>query len=124
MKNYFLQVKLLGVYETFFNKKIMYPNLAVNIPTLVRNFLQGCQIFLGTTYRHSKNKPNNKKIYQIPVKYTNIFHSKALKNWPILGIRVCKNTIWQPLLFLYTNCVFNVYLFCYFYLFLVFSGCS
>jgi hypothetical protein len=31
---------------------------------------QGCQIFLGTTYKNGKNIPNDHKIYQIVTKYT------------------------------------------------------
>jgi hypothetical protein len=30
------------------------------------------------------------------LKYTNIFHRKALQNIPEFGFLVCKNTIWQP----------------------------
>jgi hypothetical protein len=28
--------------------------------------------------------------------YTNLFHSKALQNFPKFGFLVGKNTIWQP----------------------------
>jgi hypothetical protein len=30
------------------------------------------------------------------MKYTNIFHSKALQNLPKVGFLVWKHTIWQP----------------------------
>jgi hypothetical protein len=40
--------------------------------------------------------PNDHKIYQIVIKYTNTFHSKALQNLPQLGFLVRKCTIWQP----------------------------
>jgi hypothetical protein len=64
--------------------------------------LQGCQIFLGTTYRNGKIIPNDHIIHQITVKYTkwhmytHIFHCKTLQNLPKLGFWVWKNTIWQP----------------------------
>jgi Tfp pilus assembly protein PilF len=31
--------------------------------------LQGCQIFLATTYQNGKNTPNSQKIYQMAIKY-------------------------------------------------------
>jgi hypothetical protein len=73
---------------------------------------QGCQIFLDTTYQnkgkytklpqHIKdhkiyhNIPNDLKIFQMTIKYTSIFHSKALQNWSKLGFLDWKQTIWQP----------------------------
>jgi hypothetical protein len=35
-------------------------------------------------------------MFQMVIKYTNIFHSKALQNLPKLGFLVWKQTIWQP----------------------------
>jgi hypothetical protein len=32
--------------------------------------VQGCQIFLGTTYQNVKNIPNNHKIFKMATKYT------------------------------------------------------
>jgi hypothetical protein len=32
--------------------------------------VQGCQIYLGTTYQNGKNIPNDHKMYQMAVKYT------------------------------------------------------
>jgi hypothetical protein len=55
---------------------------------------QACQIFLGKTYQKGKNRPNNHKIYQMIIKCTNIFLSKALKIfWAFWAL---KYTIWQP----------------------------
>jgi hypothetical protein len=78
--------------------------------------VQGCQIFLGTTYQHGKNLPNNHKIYQITikyvcqmaayvcnapncrkidqmaVKYANIFHCKGPPKFTqiwIFGLKIC-----------------------------------
>jgi hypothetical protein len=45
---------------------------------------QGCQIFLDTIYQISATLPNGHKIYQMAVKYTNIFHpfpSKMNQIW-------------------------------------------
>jgi hypothetical protein len=33
---------------------------------------------------------------QVSIKYTNIFHSKTLQNFPKFGFLVWKQTIWQP----------------------------
>jgi hypothetical protein len=41
----------------------------------------------------SWNIQTDRKIYQMTIKYTNIFHSKALQNLVFL---VWKYTIWQP----------------------------
>jgi hypothetical protein len=38
----------------------------------------------------------NTKLSQMTIKYTNIYHSKALKNMPKCGSMVWKYTIWQP----------------------------
>jgi hypothetical protein len=44
-----------------------------------------------------KTVPNRRKIFQLAIKYTNIFHSKALQNlFAQIGIFVLKNTTWQP----------------------------
>jgi hypothetical protein len=32
--------------------------------------MQGCQIFIGTTYQNRKNIPNDQKLYEIATKYT------------------------------------------------------
>jgi hypothetical protein len=51
------------------------------------------------TLRYTKllqNIPNDRKIDQLGIKYTNIFNCKTLQNLPKLGFLVSKNTIWQP----------------------------
>jgi hypothetical protein len=40
--------------------------------------------------------PNLHKIFQIAIKYVNIFQSKALQNLPKIGILGLQTTIWQP----------------------------
>jgi hypothetical protein len=76
----------------------------------VRRFHEGCQIFLDTIYQNEGKYaklqqhyqmaityiPNDEKILQMTIKYTSIFHSKALQNLPKLGFLVWKQTIWQP----------------------------
>jgi hypothetical protein len=72
---------------------------------------QGCQIFLGpnipkctkytklpqTTYtKRLYIIPKGRKLFQMVIKYNNIFHSKALQTLPKLGFLVWKQTIWQP----------------------------
>jgi hypothetical protein len=54
--------------------------------------VQGCQIFLDTTYQNeekfaklSQNIPHSPKIDQSTIKYTNILHCKTLKDLPNLG---------------------------------------
>jgi hypothetical protein len=37
-----------------------------------------------------------RKVDQMAIKYTNIFHCKTLQNIPKLGFLVRKETIWQP----------------------------
>jgi hypothetical protein len=66
---------------------------------------QGCQIFLGPKYQNGEkytklpqNISNGRKIDQMVIKYTKIFHSKTLRNLPKLGFLVWKQTIWQPCL--------------------------
>jgi hypothetical protein len=51
---------------------------------------QGCQILLGAWYQKRKKCtkrpqtiPNGRKLYQMAVKYINIYQSKALQNLPI-----------------------------------------
>jgi hypothetical protein len=69
---------------------------------------QGCQIFLGTTHQNGQmyqkggkytkwpyNMPIGRKIDQIAIKYTNIFHCETLQNLPKLGFLVRKETIWR-----------------------------
>jgi hypothetical protein len=56
---------------------------------------QGCQIFRVSTYQNGKNIPNNQKLYQIAIKYMNIFHCKTLQNLPKFGFLVWKYTFWQ-----------------------------
>jgi hypothetical protein len=46
--------------------------------------------------KRSQNIPNLHKIFQVAIKYINIFQSKALQNLPKLGCLVWKQTIWQP----------------------------
>jgi hypothetical protein len=58
---------------------------------------QGCQIFLETMYQNGEKiikittkLPNGRNIFQMGIKYTNIFHSKALQNlhkWKIFGLK-------------------------------------
>jgi hypothetical protein len=58
---------------------------------------QGCQILLGTIYQNGEKYtklplnyqiatklPNGLNIFQMVIKYTNLFHSKALQNLPKL----------------------------------------
>jgi hypothetical protein len=69
-------------------------------------FRQGCLIFIGVTYQSGKsytkwpqnipNDDNGDKIHQMAIKYTQKFHSKALKTKTKLLFFVCKFTIWQP----------------------------
>jgi capsule polysaccharide export protein KpsC/LpsZ len=40
--------------------------------------------------------PNDSKIFQMAIKTTSVFHSKAPKNLPKLEFLVWKRTIWQP----------------------------
>jgi hypothetical protein len=62
---------------------------------------RGCQIFLGPKYQNwekytklPQNIPdghkisNGRKIDQMVIKYTKIFHSKTLQNIPTLGFLV------------------------------------
>jgi hypothetical protein len=42
------------------------------------------------------NMPNGYKIYQVAIKYTNIFHRMTLQNLSKLLFLVWKQTIWQP----------------------------
>jgi hypothetical protein len=42
------------------------------------------------------NIPNGHNIFQMAIKYTSIFHSRALQNLPKFGFLVRKHTIWQP----------------------------
>jgi hypothetical protein len=93
---------------------------------------QGCQIFLGKYVlpkqfkimyqmntkcsKWSYNIPNACKIFQMALKYINIFQSRALQNLPKLGFWVWKETIWQPwqtyILFYKLS---NIYIFCRMY---------
>jgi hypothetical protein len=43
-----------------------------------------------------QNISHGRKIFQMTIKYTNIFNSKALQNLPKLEFLVIKYTIWQP----------------------------
>jgi hypothetical protein len=74
-----------------------------------RHCQKGCQIFLDTIFQNGEKLPNahnitnstssipnGLKTFQRTIKYTNIFHSKALQNLPKLGFLVRKYTIWQP----------------------------
>jgi hypothetical protein len=69
---------------------------------------QGCKIFLGTKYQNRENIANDHEKYQIAIKYfnvrkidqmvikyTKIFHCKTLQNLPKLEFFVSKQTIWQ-----------------------------
>jgi hypothetical protein len=71
---------------------------------------QGCQIFLVHYTKSGNNVPDEHKMYQMntkchghghkifqmAIKYINIFQSKALQNLPKLGFLVWKQTICQP----------------------------
>jgi hypothetical protein len=74
---------------------------------LTKQAHKGCQIFLGPNIPNwrkcnkwsqtipEKNKLNQMaihKIFQMVMKYANIFHSKALQNLPKLGIFGLKTT--------------------------------
>jgi hypothetical protein len=60
----------------------------IEMTSLILN--QGCQIFLDTIYQNGGKQhyqmaikiPNDRKIFQMAIKYTNIFHSKILQNLP------------------------------------------
>jgi hypothetical protein len=80
-------------------------------PLFFKEPVQGCQIFLGTTYQNGvkmiklpQTIPNCHKTYQMVVKYSkwaqNVWtfsmYSKALQNIPKWGFLVWKSTIWQP----------------------------
>jgi hypothetical protein len=43
-----------------------------------------------------QNISNYRKIDQLIIEYTNIFHFKTLQNLPKLGFLVSKYAIWQP----------------------------
>jgi hypothetical protein len=64
---------------------------------------QGCQIFPDTIYQNEGkipyyhnitkwpyNIPNDRKMFQMTIKYTSIFLSKALQNLPKFGFLVWK----------------------------------
>jgi hypothetical protein len=83
------------------------PNLVIMVPSDD----QGCQIFLDTICQNVKKytkRPQNmghlvpisngRRIFQMAIKCTSIFHSNALQNVPKLVILVLKFTIWQPCL--------------------------
>jgi hypothetical protein len=53
-------------------------------PSFMPASVQGCQIFQRTTYQNGKNIPNDHKIYQMDIQYSNMFHFKALQNIPKL----------------------------------------
>jgi hypothetical protein len=44
----------------------------------------------------AQNIPNGRKIVQITIKYTNIFHRQKLQNLPKLGFWYEKYAVWQP----------------------------
>jgi hypothetical protein len=44
----------------------------------------------------AKKLPIGRKIYQMAIKYTKIFHSKTVQNLPKIEFLVWKQTIWQP----------------------------
>jgi hypothetical protein len=46
--------------------------------------------------KYTKLPQNGRKIYQLAIKYTNIFHCKIFQNLPEFGFLVSKYTIWQP----------------------------
>jgi hypothetical protein len=59
---------------------------------------QGCQIFsgynvpkTGLNYQMTTKLPNGRKIVQIAVTNTNVFHFEAFQNLPKLGYFVCKS---------------------------------
>jgi hypothetical protein len=69
---------------------------------VARFFLTHCTK-LEKTYQIATKLPNgnyiciqnDRNIFQMATEYTNLLHSKALKNIPKLGILVEKYTIWQ-----------------------------
>jgi hypothetical protein len=84
-------------------KKIAGGHVACVFPETERPFLSRvCQIFLGTTYQNGEkyipnnhkmyqtalNLPIGSKIYQMVIKYANIFHYKTLQNLPKTGFLV------------------------------------
>jgi hypothetical protein len=75
--------------------------------------VQGCQIFIGTTYQNGKNILNDHKMYQLAKQYTiwpinrqichkntNIFYCKTFQNLPKLGFLVRKYMYHQATLLL------------------------
>jgi hypothetical protein len=50
---------------------------------------------MGNYIPNAHNIPSDQK-YQMAKKYKKVFHFKAFKNKPNLGILVCRYTIWQP----------------------------
>jgi hypothetical protein len=48
--------------------------------------IEGLPDFYGTAYQNGKNEPNNNKIYQMTVKYTKNFNSKAFQKIPNFGL--------------------------------------
>jgi hypothetical protein len=76
----------------------------ISIPML--HMCRVARFFLVQHTKTGKNMPINHKIYQVAtkcrkidqlaVKYTDIFHCKSLKNSTKLGFLVWKYSIWQP----------------------------
>jgi hypothetical protein len=114
-KRSFVKRRLEKVAKNTFqcSKCISYQKLSLDkkkiVPASTACAVQGCQIFLASIYQHGGNVPKYHKIYQMAVnssngrkidqmsiKYTNIFHCQALQNLPELGSLVRKNAIWQP----------------------------
>jgi hypothetical protein len=72
------------------------------IGTKIAGFVQGCQIFLDTIYQNGekctkltqnilnghKISPNVCKIFQMAIKFINIFQYRSLQNLPKLGFLV------------------------------------
>jgi hypothetical protein len=76
-------------------------NIKKRVITYTCTFDQGCQIVRGKYTKLLQNtctkRPRNvRKMTQLSIKYTSIFHCKTLRNLPKLGVLVWKYTIWQP----------------------------
>jgi hypothetical protein len=93
-------IRTCSKYFHFFpekEKKKRTTTTEMNILKRAKTEDQGCQIFLGQTYQNGKiyqmttnytKRPYGCKMFQIVIKYTNIFHSKALQNLPKLRFLV------------------------------------
>jgi hypothetical protein len=76
-----------GEGENTFSKKRLSKRRQSTRTAFLHTKMQGCQIYLGKIYqittkytKRTKNISNGCKIDQMDIKYSNIFHSKALQS--------------------------------------------